>query len=81
MQVTAAFARKLYLHIICLITPLLISISTWNLTQNVSLDLFHHDNSKKKIVSAFNDFPGEAFLCLKFIFDSNIGMSIVLKKK
>ena len=28
MQVTAAFARKSYLHLISLITPLLISIST-----------------------------------------------------
>ena len=36
---------------------------------------------KENIVSAFNDFPGEAFLCFKFTFDSNFGMFIVLKKK
>ena len=47
MQATAAFARKSYLHLISLITPLLISISTWNLSQNLSLDLFHHDNKRK----------------------------------
>ena len=80
MQVTAAFARKSYLHLISLITPLSISISIWNLSQNLSLDLLHHNN-KRKIASAFNDFPGEAFLCLKFTFDSNFGMFIVLKEK
>ena len=34
-----------------------------------------------KIASAFNDFPGEAFLCLKLTFDSNFGMFIGLKEK
>ena len=45
----------------------------------LSLDLFHHDN--KRILFLHDDFPGEAFLCLKFTFDSNFGMFIVLKKK
>ena len=60
MQVTAAFARKSYLHLISLFTPLLIVFL---------------------LETAFSDFPGEAFLCLEFTFDSNFGMFIVLKKK
>ena len=79
MQVTAAFARKSYLHLISLITPLLISISTWNLSQ-ISL-LIYFIKIIKEIASEFNDFPGEAFLCLKLSFDSNFGMFIGLKKK
>ena len=50
MQVTAAFARKLYLHLISLITPLLISIFILILSQNLSLDLFHHHNERKLLL-------------------------------
>ena len=80
MQVTAAFPRKSYLHLISLITLLLISISTWNLSQNLSLDLFHHNNERKLLLHLMI-FRRSVFLCLKFTFDSNFGMFIVLKKK
>ena len=71
MQVTAAFTRKSYLHLISLIILLLISISTWNLSQNLSLDLFHHNNKRITvygIASAFNDFPGRSVFVLKIYF-------------
>ena len=67
MQVTAAFARKSYLHIINLITPLLISTSTWNLFQNLSLDLFHHDN-KRKLFLHLMIFQEKRFVVLKIYF-------------
>ena len=50
MQVTAAFARKSYLHLISLITPLLISISSSNLSKNLSLHLYHHKNKRKLLL-------------------------------
>ena len=68
MQVTAAFARKSYLHINNLITPLLISIYTWNLFQNLSFDLFHHDNKRKLFLHLWFSRISVLFFVLKMYF-------------
>ena len=46
MQVTAAFTRKSYLHLISLITMQLINVYTWNIYQNEALDLYFHNHQK-----------------------------------
>ena len=80
MQVTAAFARKSYLHLISLIIPLLISISTSNWSQNLSLDPFHHDN-KRKLFLHLMIFQEKRFCAKNLLSTRILVMFIALKKK